>query len=203
MPTTPQADAVLERLRAADTAQRETGLSSAERTRNVERATARFLHLVARSIEARAVLEIGSSNGLSTIWLALAARESAGTVIGTELLPDRAAEANANLAEAGLGDVARVVTGDARGTIGTLEGPFDLVFIDAEKDDYSAHFLAVVAKVRPNGVILADNVTSHDVSAYQALVRSRDDVATVTLPIERGIEYTLKLPIDAAPRDTA
>jgi len=199
MAMTPEAAAVLARLQAEDQAQRDAGLPSAQRTRNVDRATARFLSLVARSIAARAILEIGSSNGLSTIWLALAAREADGTVIGTELLPERAAEANANLAEAGLGDVARVIEGDALGTVGTLDGPFDLVFIDAEKDDYIAHFEAAIGLLRPGGVTLADNVVSHDLSAYQAMLRARDDVETVTLPLDRGIEYTVKVGARRAP----
>jgi caffeoyl-CoA O-methyltransferase len=199
----PNVQTLLDRLYAADRAQRDAGLPSSQRTRNVTPASGRFLNLLARAMGARSIVEVGSSNAVSTIWLALATRDVGGTVTGTELLPARAAEANANLEAAGLADVARVLPGDARETIASLPGPFDLVFIDAEKDDYSAHFLAVVAKVRPNGVILADNVTSHDVSAYQALIRGRDDVATVTLPIERGIEYTLKLPTDAAARDTA
>lgn len=190
----PSVQTVLDRLYAEDQAQRAEGLSVAERTRNVTADTGRFLNLLARSTRAHAILEIGSSNAVSTIWLALAARETGGTVTGTELLPERAAQANANLAAAALADVARVLPGDARETIAALGGPFDLVFIDAEKDDYADHFLAVVDKVTPNGLILADNVVSHDVSTYQALVRDRDDVLTVTLPFERGIEYTLKLP---------
>ncbi len=72
-------------------------------------------------------------------------------------------------------------------------GPLDLVFLDAEKDDYVAHFAAVLPRLRPGGLVLADNVVSHDLSAYQAMLRARDDVETVTLPIERGIEYTVKL----------
>jgi|SRR5579884_1416534 len=190
---TPAADTVLDRLQARDAAQRAAGLPPSQRTRNVTRETGRFLNLVARTMGARAMLEIGSSNGLSTIWLALAAQAQGGTVIGTELIPERAAEANAHLAEAGLGDSARVIAGDARATLATLDGSFDLVFLDAEKDDYVAHFHTVFPLVRAGGLILADNVVSHDCTAYQAMLRARADVATITLPFERGIEYTLKL----------
>jgi caffeoyl-CoA O-methyltransferase len=73
-----------------------------------------------------------------------------------------------------------------------LPGPFDLVFIDAEKDDYVDHFAAVVDRVEIGGLILADNVISHDLSAYQAMLRSRSDVETVTVPIDRGVEFTVK-----------
>jgi caffeoyl-CoA O-methyltransferase len=185
-------EAVLERLYAEDAAQRAAGLPSSQRTRNVERETGRWLALLVRATNARELLEIGSSNGVSTIWLAAAARQNGGQVIGTEILPERVAEANRNLAEAGLDGVARVVAGEARATVASLPGPFDLVFIDAEKDDYVDHFAAVVDRVEIGGLILADNVISHDLSAYQAMLRSRSDVETVTVPIDRGVEFTVK-----------
>jgi caffeoyl-CoA O-methyltransferase len=184
--------AVLERLYAEDAAQRAAGLPSSQRTRNVDRETGRWLALLVRATNARQLLEIGSSNGVSTIWLAAAARQNGGRVTGTEILAERAAEATRNLADAGLDGVARVVAGDARATVASLPGPFDLVFIDAEKDDYVDHLEAVIGRVRPGGLILADNVISHDLSAYQSLLRSRSDVETVTIPIGRGVEFTLK-----------
>ena len=185
-------EAVLERLYEEDAAQRAANLPSSQRTRNVERETGRWLALLVRAMNARQLLEIGSSNGVSTIWLAAAARLNGGKVTGTEILPERAAEANRNLAAAGLDAVARVVAGDARATVASLPGPFDLVFIDAEKDDYVDHFEAVIDRVRSGGLILADNVVSHDLSAYQAMLRARSDVETVTIPIDRGVEFTLK-----------
>jgi predicted O-methyltransferase YrrM len=185
-------ESVLERLYAEDAAQRAAGLPSSQRTRNVERETGLWLGLVVRATKARSILEIGSSNGVSTIWLAAAAQENGGQVTGTEILPERASEAIRNLADAGLENVARVVVGDARETVATLPGPFDLVFIDAEKDDYVDHLEAVIGRVRPGGLILADNVISHDLSAYQAMLRGRHDAETVTVPINRGIEFTLK-----------
>ncbi len=187
-----QATAVLDRLYAEDAAQRAAGLPSSQRTRNVDRESGDWLNLLIRATGARNILEIGSSNAVSTILLADAARANGGRVTGTEIIPERAAEANRNLAEAGLADVATVIAGNAQDTIAELDGPFDLVFIDAEKDDYSAHLLAIVDRVRPGGLILADNVVSHDVSAYQTLVRARDDLETVTIPLNRGIEFTLK-----------
>ncbi len=187
-----QATAVLDRLFAEDAAQRAAGLPSAQRTRNLDRESGEWLNLLIRATGAKNILEIGSSNAVSTILLADAARANGGRVTGTEIIPERAAEANRNLAEAGLADVATVIAGNAQETTAGLEGPFDLVFIDAEKDDYSAHLLAIVDRVRPGGLILADNVVSHDVSAYQNLVREREDLETVTIPLNRGIEFTLK-----------
>lgn len=187
-----RATAVLDRLYAEDAAQRAAGLPRSQRTRNVDRETGEWLNLLIRATGAGRILEIGSSNAVSTILLADAARANGGRVTGTEIIPERAAEANRNLEAAGLAEVATVIAGAAQDTIARLEGPFDLVFIDAEKDDYSAHLLAIVDHVRPGGLILADNVVSHDVSAYQRLVRERDDLETVTIPLNRGIEFTLK-----------
>ena len=187
-----RASAVLDRLYAEDMAQRAAKLPREQRTRNVDRETGHWLSLLVRATGARAILEIGSSNAVSTIWLAAAAAGNGGTVTGTEIIPERAAAANRNLAEAGLDGVARVIAGDARETVAGLAGPFDLVFIDAEKGDYVDHLLAVIDRVRPGGVILADNVVSHDLSAYQVLVRERAELETVTVPIGRGIEFTLK-----------
>ena len=188
-----QATAVLDRLYAEDAAQRAAGLPRSQRTRNVDRESGEWLNLLIRATGAKNILEIGSSNAVSTIMLADAARANGGRVTGTEILPERAADANRNLAEAGLADVATVLTGSALETTADLAGPFDLVFIDAEKDDYSAHLLAIIDRVRPGGLILADNVISHDISAYQKLVREREDLETVTIPLNRGIEFTLKL----------
>ena len=183
---------VIAELRLSDSEQRWQGLPSEQRTRNLDEETARYLYLLVRAARPRQIVEIGSSNGLSTIWLALAARDHGGRVTGTELLTERAEEANRNLRAAGLDGVAEVVPGDARETIARLAGPFDLVFLDAEKDDYSAHFAAFFPKVAPGGLIVTDNVTSHDCTAYQAMLRARDDVETVTLTLERGLEFTVK-----------
>ena len=184
-------DTVLDRLYADDARQRAAGLPSSQRTRNLERETGHWLRLLVLATGARAILEIGSSNGVSTLWLASAAAETGGHVTGTELIPERAAAANAHLAEAGLGRVATVLPGDAATTVAGLAGPFDLVFIDAEKDDYVAHFERVVGKVRNGGLVLADNVISHDLSAYQAMLRARPDIETVTVPIGRGVEMSV------------
>jgi caffeoyl-CoA O-methyltransferase len=192
MPVSSHAQSVLDRLYEADHAQRAAGLPSSQRTRNIDNESGRFLHLLAISLGAQIVFEIGSSNGVSTIWLASALALTGGKLIGSEIMPDRAKEAKQNLTESDLSHLAEVLAGDAREIMKTVADPIDLVFIDAEKDDYSDHFLAVIAKVRIGGVIIADNVISHDCSTYQTMLRSRADVETVTLPLERGLEFTIK-----------
>lgn len=184
--------AVLDRLYADDRRQREADLPVAQRTRNLTPLSGRFLMMLATTSSARRVVEIGSSNGVSTIWLGAAMRVTGGTVTGTEIIPERAAEANANLAEAGLADVARVINCDAADIAAHVTGPIDLAFIDAEKEDYVFHFERVFPLLRVNGLVIADNVTSHDLSDYQRMLQSRSDCETMTLPVERGLELTIR-----------
>ncbi len=183
---------VLSRLYEEDARQREVGLPSAQRTRNLTRESGRFLQMLAIATGARRVLEIGSSNGVSTIWLAIAMKTTGGHVTGTELRVERAAEANRNLDEAGLAAFGRVHPGPAAATIAGLDGQVDLVFIDAEKEDYITHFTAAWPLVRLHGLVIADNVTSHDLARYQTMVRELSDAQTLTLPLDSGLEVTLK-----------
>jgi caffeoyl-CoA O-methyltransferase len=186
-------DAVLQRLYAEDHEQRRLGLPTSQRTRNIDIESGRFLFLLALGMQAKQIVEIGSSNAVSTIWLASAAKRTGGTIFGTELIPERAAQANRNLAEAGLDSIATVHPGPAADSLASVSGPFDLVFIDAEKDEYSAYFDRIVDRVRPGGLIVADNVTSHDCTVYQAMLRSRSDIETVTVTLERGFEISAKI----------
>ncbi len=183
---------VLDRLYADDARQRSEGLPVEQRTRNLTRASGEFLKMLAKAMRATRVLEIGSSNGVSTIWFAMAMRETGGRVIGTEILPARAAQANANLEAAGLAEFAQVLSGDAHEIVGGLGDSVDIAFIDAEKEDYIDHFMSVLPLVHPGGMIIADNVTSHDISAYQKMVRARPECETLTLPLERGLELTIR-----------
>ena len=188
----PAVDAVLERLYASDHEQRRFGLSIEQRTRNIDIESGRYLFVLAVGAQAKRVVEIGSSNGVSTIWWAAAMQRTGGHVTGSDIRADRVEEANANLAEAGLAAFGHVelITPDHA----VIEGSdIDILFIDAEKDDYSAHFDRYIDAVRPGGLILADNVTSHDCSAYQTKIRTRSDIETVTLTLDRGIEFSLKL----------
>lgn len=185
-------DTVLERLYASDHEQRRLGLSVDQRTRNIDIESGRFLFVLATGVQAKRVVEIGSSNGVSTIWWAAAMARTGGLVVGSDVRADRVEEANANLAEAGLADYGRVeLITPERPLIDN--GSIDLLFIDAEKDDYSAHFGRYIDAVRPGGIVLADNVTSHDCTAYQSMIRTRTDIETVTVTLDRGIEMSVKL----------
>uniref|UniRef100_A0A7C5VYB9 DUF1442 domain-containing protein n=1 Tax=Thermomicrobium roseum TaxID=500 RepID=A0A7C5VYB9_THERO len=182
---------VLDRLHERDAAERAAGLPQELRIRALTPPTGAFLYGLILALRPRLIFEAGSAVGYSTIWLALAAQTYGGQVIGSEIRPERVREANANLAEAGLADVASVLEGDAAELVRRFDG-IGLLFLDAEKDDYSRLFLAGIDRVIPGGLIIADNVVSHDCRDYQELVRSHPDVHTVTIPFERGLEWTVK-----------
>ena len=118
----------------------------------------KFLSLLAGAIQARRILEIGTLGGYSTIWLARGAGPR-GRVVTLEYEPRHAEVARANLQRAGLADRVDVIVGAALDTLPTLDGePFDLVFIDADKENYVAYLQWAVRLARPGALILADNV---------------------------------------------
>lgn len=124
---------------------------------DVTPAQGKMLHLLARAIGARRVLEVGTLGGYSTIWLARAVAPE-GHVVTCELDPRHAEVAVANIARAGLAQAVDVRVGPALDTLARLQGPFDLAFIDADKASNTEYFAHAVALSRPGGVIVVDNV---------------------------------------------
>jgi predicted O-methyltransferase YrrM len=162
---------------------------------NITRDTGRLLWILVRAIGATRVLEVGTSNAFSTIWLADAARATGGRVTTLELNPDKIALARANLASAGLEGAVDIIEGQAADTLTALPGPFDLVFLDADRPSYLTYLEAVVPKLRRGGVLIADNVTSHanELQDYLRRVKSHPQLFSVTVPIGNGEEIALKL----------
>lgn len=118
----------------------------------------KFLSLLAGAMQARRILEIGTLGGFSSIWLARGAGPK-GRVLTLEYEPKHAEVARANLQRAGLGDRVEVVVGAALDRLPTLTGgPFDLVFIDADKENYAAYLEWAIKLTRPGSVIVVDNV---------------------------------------------
>jgi caffeoyl-CoA O-methyltransferase len=186
---------VLERLEREDAEEREQGLPPAERSRAVARTTGQFLFaLVAPQWDCE-VLEIGGSRGYSTIWLAAGVRTLGGRVLSLESDPRKTAAWRANIAEAGLEDCADLIEGDAAETIPAIDDVFDVVFLDAEKDDYEQLFHAARRKVEPGAVVVADNVLSHaeTLGAYTQARQSDPTLESVTVPLDRGLELSVIL----------
>jgi predicted O-methyltransferase YrrM len=117
----------------------------------------KLLHLLARAVGARAILEVGTLAGYSTIWMARALPAD-GRLVTLEADPEHARVATANVARAGLAGVVEVVVGPALDTLPRLRGPFDLVFLDADKEHNPDYLRWALELSRPGTVIVADNV---------------------------------------------
>lgn len=162
---------------------------------NIMPDTGRLLWILARSLNAQRVLEIGTSNGYSTIWLADAVAEQGGRVTTLERSADKIEMADAQLREFNLRAAVEIIEGDARNSLPTLEGAFDLVFLDADRASYLDYLPLIVERLRPGGLLVTDNVTSHptEVAAFLAAVRADERLATVTVPIGNGEEISIRL----------
>ena len=184
------ADEVLAAARAHDAAQSDR----LARFRNVEPETAELLGVLVRATRARRVLELGTSNGYSTIWLADAVEATAGALKSVEIDPARTAMARANLGRAGL--AAELVTGDVAETLRTsADGAWDLVFLDAERPGYAGYWPELVRALRPDGGLLAiDNVLSHaaEVAEVTALIAAESAVTTVLVPVGAGLRLVVR-----------
>jgi caffeoyl-CoA O-methyltransferase len=183
---------VLARLEAKNTIEREAGLPAALRSRQVGPTTGRFLFALAASQAGVEVLEIGGSRGYSSIWLAAGARVLGGRVASLEHDPAKCEAWRTNIAEAGLEEWAELVEGDAHATLASTEDTFDLVFLDAEKDDYEALFALARPLLEPGGLVVADNVLSHveTLGAYSAARQADSSLSSVTVALDRGLELT-------------
>jgi len=186
---------VLARMEAEDAAERAAGLPAAERSRQVQPATGRFLFALAASQAGVEVLEIGGSRGYSTIWLAAGARMLGGRVLSLEKDPARCTAWRSNVAAAGLEEWAELVEGDAYATLEATEDVFDLVFLDAEKDDYEELFRLARPLLEPGGLVVADNVISHSetLGAYSDARKADSRLSSVTVPLDRGLELSVVL----------
>jgi predicted O-methyltransferase YrrM len=187
--------AVLERLEAEDAAERERGLPPAGRARQVTRATGEFLFaLVAPQIDCE-VLEIGGSRGYSTIWLGAGVRSFGGRVLSLENDPRKIEAWRRNVADAGLDDWVELLEGDAFETLPAIDDVFDIVFLDAEKDDYERLFEVARTKLEPGALVIADNALSHGetLGAYSRARQADPTLVSVTVPLERGLELSVVL----------
>ena len=187
--------AVLERLEREDAAERERGLPPSERSRQVARTTGQFLFSLTAVQSDCEVLEIGGSRGYSTIWLAAGARYLGGRVLSLEHDPRKVEAWRRNIADAGLDDWADLVGGDAHETLAAIDDVFDVVFLDAEKDDYETLFVLARGKVEPGGLFVADNVLSHPdpLANYSAARQADPTLSSVTITLDRGLELSTVL----------
>jgi predicted O-methyltransferase YrrM len=186
---------VLRRLEQEDADERKRGVPASERSRQVTPTTGRFLFaLVAPQTDCE-VLDIGGSRGYSSIWLGAGVRYLGGRVLSLEHDPRKIEAWRRNVAEAGLEDWVELVEGDAFETLPAIDDVFDVVFLDAEKDDYERLFELARRKLEPGALVVADNVLSHEdtLGEYSGARQADRTLESVTVPLDRGLELSVVL----------
>lgn len=169
-------DAVLEKLLPELEAKRRQNL-------NVPREDGRLLNLFVQMTGAKRALEVGTSNGYSAIWIALGLEATGGKLTTIEIDPQRHQEAKENLGKAGLADRVTFLLGDAHKVVRDLEGPFDFIFLDADKEGMKDYFDALFPKLQPGGVLLCHNAIRQKkaLQEYLDLVTRHPELDTVIL----------------------
>ena len=156
---------------------------------NIAPENGQFLSILTRSIHAKYVLEVGTSNGYSAIWIAAALKETNGRLITLENDTERAKEAQENLNQAALDDIVEIRVGNALQEIPKCDETFDLVFLDAEKGEYLQYLELVLPNIRPGGLIIADDtITMRDeMLNYVDFVFNTPQLDSVEIPLDDGI----------------
>jgi len=171
---------------------RENDGANAERARrmlNITRETGEFLSVLVRATLARRVLEIGTSNGYSTLWLADAAQAVGGSVTTVEYADYKVRLARKNFERSGLASRIALLHEDAGEVLArSAEAAFDLLFLDSERTQYPGWWPRLRRILRPGGLLVADNATSHagDMAPFVALVKADAEFTTCLVPVGNG-----------------
>jgi len=161
----------------------------ARRLLNITHDTGEFLAVLVRAMGARRVLEIGTSNGYSTLWLADAAQGINGSVTTVELSADKVAMARENFARASLQDRIVQVEGQAADFLASsADESFDLIFLDSERSAYLGWLPQIERILRPGGLIVVDNATSHaqELAPFMQALRCASGWSTSLVPVGKG-----------------
>ncbi|MEE9457641.1 MAG: class I SAM-dependent methyltransferase [bacterium] len=181
-------------VRLEDGRQRRAGLPPQQRFRALHPASAEFIFLLALATRARRIVEIGTSAGYSALWLARACAATGGSLVTLERNPVIVDVAADHLKSAGVADLVDIKVGDARETLAALDGPFDLAFVDGEKDEYAAYGELLWPRLAAGASLVADNVLSHadEAAPFLDWLHARADAATTVLEIGNGLSWTVK-----------
>jgi caffeoyl-CoA O-methyltransferase len=177
----------MDELHQLNVRQRADGMPRLQRLRQIPPEIGRFIALLAATAPPGEFIEIGTSGGYSTLWLALACRELGRTITTYEISEAKVAVAGETFAAAGVEDVVTLVQGDALEQLEALDG-IAFCFLDAEKEDYLAHYEAVVPRLVPGGLLVADNAVDFEEALRPMLDRALADarVDTLVVPFATG-----------------
>ena len=170
--------------------------------RNVSPEDGRLLRLLTEATDAKHVVEIGTSNGYSGIWFCLALRATDGRLTTHEIDAGRAALARANFERAGVDRLVTLVEGDAHEEVTKLQGPIDILFLDADKSGYIDYLDKLLPKVRPGGMVVAHNMQPMMADPkYVEAITSDPSLETIVLhrSLWGGMGVTLKKRADGSP----
>jgi predicted O-methyltransferase YrrM len=165
------------------------------RFRNVEPPTAELLGVLIRATGARRILELGTSNGYSTIWLADAAESTGGSVVTVDVDPVRTEQAGENLRVAGVEALVELRTEDAAQTIaGSDDGGWEFVFLDAERPAYPSYLRHLVRALAPRGLLAIDNVESHahELVDFTSLIEAEPALTQTVVPVGAGLRLAVR-----------
>lgn len=154
-----------------------------------------FLSLMIQAVKARSILEVGTSNGYSTLWLADAATRTGGHVTTLELSPLKASLARANFERAGLESRISQIVGDAGEHLRQApDAAYDLIFLDSERSLYLGWWLDLARVLAPGGLMIVDNATSHadELASFRSMVEATPGYEHSLLPLGKGEWLVLK-----------
>lgn len=168
---------------------------------NITRDTGELLYWLVKSGGVKRVLELGTSNGYSTLWLA-AALPNDGQIFTIERSEHKVAEAQANFARAGVEHVIDILVGDVLEQIHNVPHELDLVFMDTQRSVYPQLIAPVLARLKPGGVIVVDNAISHasEIESFVDYFEQRDEFTTSLLTVGKG-EYLIHKSADVSPHE--
>jgi predicted O-methyltransferase YrrM len=161
-----------------------------QRYRNVPPEDGRLLRLLAETMNAQNVIEIGTSTGYSGIWFGMALQKTGGKLTTYEIDASRAATARANFKRAGMSDIITLVEGDAHEKVTELKAPIDILFLDADKDGYVDYLDKLLPLIRPGGLIIGHNITPRMADPkFMDAITGNPNLETI---VRRGVSMTLK-----------
>ncbi len=190
----PAIHTLLEELKTSGEANDAAQTDHRKKMLNLEPVTARLLHFILRSSRRRRVLEIGTSNGYSTIWIASAVEALEGEVVSIDRNAEKHKLARTNLERAGLANRVTLITGLAMEAIPGLTGPFDAVFFDANRITAGTELELLLPKLAGECIIAADNATSHpdEIAVYLETIRACPDFSEFVVPIGKGLSIAYR-----------
>jgi len=158
--------------------------------RNVPPQDGRFLRITAQAMNAKNVVEIGTSTGYSGIWFGMALQKTGGKLTTYEIDAQRAATARANFKRAGMADIITIVEGDAHEEVKKLKNPIDILFLDADKEGYIDYLNKLLPLVRPGGLVIAHNINTRMADPrYMKAITTDPKLETI---VRSGVGLTLK-----------